>query len=347
MLKASELKSLITASIEQTTQNTAIEDIDKRHFKNDELSPDWIRLNGNIGVQSVLDLIEKYSLENITINLSEVSVELIEHLIKVAKNRNLVDNITGITIKDDCDAISKILCLHNLKFLEIYSISKISVKAKKQINLSNLKQLQILRLPTYERGSDVKNTYNYLKCVELKELKICGALEHVDRDYKGFQKLQNIEKLDIYRTKLTTLDAFAGSHLKYLEISYAKYLNDIKGLQSCPKLVGLDFDTCNKVVDIEPISKLESLRALKVWNCNSIESIQPLRKLKLRYINLVRSKIGDGKISFLFDSQSADFLRFSNYRHYNLSPQCHEKIPIGMSGAITPYEYLLWAKLYK
>jgi len=87
-----------------------------------------------------------------------------------------------------------------------------------------------------------------------------------------------------------------------------------------PTLVDIEICSCKKINDlVETLAKKNNLETLTIWNQGNLASIVPFSKLEhLRVLNIwERTKILDGKISFLNKMLNLEKIDIRRYTHYN------------------------------
>ncbi|KAG4095839.1 hypothetical protein H8356DRAFT_1044415 [Neocallimastix lanati (nom. inval.)] len=183
--------------------------------------------------------------------------------------------------------------LQNLKYLEI----RVCKFKDFPYHLQSLKQLEILKLRSNSIEGvitdEIKN-FNSLKKLDIRKNPINGLLAIPP----------NLESLEIYETKINTIDVNILKNLKYLGISNNpladsdNLFNDINN--NLTKLTALNLTNTGITVIPKSISNLTNLKDLELGE-NSI-SVLPdeLSSLPLEIINIENNKISI-KGSFNFD----------------------------------------------
>ncbi len=96
-------------------------------------------------------------------------------------------------------------------------------------------------------------------------------------------------------------------------------LDNCSFLADLPSLRTLYVNTCKGFRDISAISSLSNLEYLALINVGDVESLLPLSSVRTleRLYFYDKTKVLDGKISFLADLEKLEDISFANRRHYD------------------------------
>ena len=253
-------------------------------------------------------------------------------------------------------------------------------------------------LPSLRGIIDGFETYPYkrinLSILEsLPELKYIGIASLKPSDYPDFSKFTNLKscELDVWgkntdsllHAKDLRLLTFSGyqhanlkaltvfKNLRRLQISNARKITSLDGLEELPKLGELDFYSLSSLTDIKAIGLSKSLRYITFNSCRKmlklpefnpensievftadntgeIESMLPLLNCRnIRCLSFYEStKALDGKIKVLEDLPNLEFLTFQNRRFYDYKREdfaCYGVLPhCGDIIKETRNKYLTW-----
>jgi hypothetical protein len=201
-------------------------------------------------------------------------------------------NFKGITILYD-------YLLEGLEYAETNNIKDVRImsgldNSKHIIDFEFLKNKQFIEnfdwIPPLSKKSKIDGLY-YLS--ELKSLRWGGYKEDFELDLSkfnkltelsigygqkihGWEKLENLNKLVIQILKTDDLLFLReNNNLEYLRIIRGT-ISSIKGIENCTKLKTLFLQSCNSLIDVNPIiEKLKNLEQLNFDKSNSKPSLQP------------------------------------------------------------------------
>ncbi len=174
----------------------------------------------------------------------------------------------------------------------------------------------------------------------IKSLKNCIYIDVSDNKIKNYLVLEgfnNLEYLDASTNGIYNLDSFPVlRHIKTLVFSN-NYISDFSKLKNFPKLETLDISGNSEQIDILPVSKITSLKALdisrnEIKNINTISALKELKTLKIsgmKDIGAVRKlpvlpqleELDISNSNFNFDDLDmlVKFKEFKNLKFINLS----------------------------
>ncbi len=246
--------------------------------------------------------------------------------------------IDGFTIKSENGFVNE-LKLNNLEGLKYLNLGRYSYLSLKDIE--SLKSLECLKfIGDCENELDFSNlSYlndltilyqkkfkNIFKCKNLKKL-VIHHYNTKEKDIKEFLGLKKLQFLEICSSPIKNIDSLISlEELENVELRYLRNLESIKGLENHSKISELWIQNCKKVKDIELIGTLENLSVLTIDSCGGLSSLEFLKKLKrLKSIRLVDTKILDGKLSWLLEKESMQYLSTSIAKYYDIT---HEQLTI-------------------
>jgi hypothetical protein len=160
----------------------------------------------------------------------------------------------------------------------------------------------------------------------------CGSLRRIlmtnyrakEGDLSVFSSLSNLESIILKVCNIRGIgDLSCLTHLREMEISLARKLTCLDGIETLRRLQKLEIHTCRKFTRIDPIGQLGNLEELLLPNNGEIESIRPLRRLrKLReFLFYGSTNIMDGDLTPLKDLPHLEDVVFAPRRHYNLKAE--------------------------
>jgi hypothetical protein len=134
--------------------------------------------------------------------------------------------------------------------------------------------------------------------------------------------LTGLEALSLTQARfLESLDGVGWPSLRRIDLAYAPRLADLRALEgsSFRALETLEFEVCNRVHDLRPVSALSKLRRIGVNDCKQVDSIAPLRDLRrLEVVELWGSTvIADSDLSVLLELPRLREVRVADRRSYD------------------------------
>ena len=199
-------------------------------------------------------------------------------------------------------------------------------------HLSNIKKINIEENFALTTPFDIRNISNLTDFFSDNIFNINGYLDHPTLKYLHIEP-QKLKNLDINKeNKILESLSLANSHitdisnctklakLKGLYLAYLPKIENISFILDMPTLVDIEICSCKKINDlVETLAKKNNLETLTIWNQGNLASIVPFSKLEhLRVLNIwERTKILDGKISFLNKMLNLEKIDIRRYTHYN------------------------------
>ncbi|MCK5581621.1 MAG: hypothetical protein KAJ18_10165 [Candidatus Omnitrophica bacterium] len=198
------------------------------------------------------------------------------------------------------------------ELIELRSL-KINSSRNDVIDCSNFSNLEEISLEWFP------NAKSLFDCVSLKSIFVNSCkIENLT----VFNKLHNLEVLRLKSPNIERIgDISSLKNLKFIELSNAKKLTSLEGLEAVPSLEALELNRCRKIDEIDSIASLSLLRRLFLIDSGEIESLRSVGNLKdlEQFLFYESTKIVDGDMSFLKSLAKLKEVSFVDRRHYNLT----------------------------
>lgn len=204
--------------------------------------------------------------------------------------------------------LSSIYDLNELKSLQFINNENPDIRAKAQLDVSELSTLEMY-----------KGEYSFVKNIEKAErMRMLELYKYDGIDLNDFGKLKNLITLQVVSSKLQSLNGC--EMFDNMQCIYLHYNRNISNISSLGKikhsLKALRIENCPKIEDFSVLNELENLELLELSGSNSLPNLQFLKKMKHLKTFTFNMNVEDGDLSLCKDLTYVYCEK--NRKHYNL-----------------------------
>lgn len=250
---------------------------------------DWL-IQNSLSKLLRLAIFEQECLSKLPVDLSRyvAATPLLSRLVSIDRISGKV--IENIEVPETCESlyVEATSMIHIEKLLNVFSAKKplkglmafncgaVNVDKFAKYNFDHL----VLDMSDLENPNDI----SILKSLRMLSICVCG-IQNVD----CLSGLQNLDSLFVSYNKLNDISSLAKLEaLRHLSIEG----NEIKDLNVLGRFNSLRFLSCSEVVNLEPLTKIPHLIAIRIFDSPLLKEIKPLGKIKtLKHVFLVKTGV--------------------------------------------------------